>query len=116
MEASIFDPFPAHESDEDERPSLFEPIAMFVFDTAKVHYGAPFTQADEKVAQEMNAYWANFVKTGNPNGAGLPEWPTYDSTSDMLMDFTNDGPLAKADPWKKRLDLTKQLASQQTNR
>jgi para-nitrobenzyl esterase len=84
----------------------------FVFDTARAHYGAPLTEADEKVAQEMNTYWANFVKTGNPNGAGLPNWPAYNSASDMLMDFTDSGPMAKADPWKKRLDLTKELASQ----
>jgi para-nitrobenzyl esterase len=40
--------------------------------------------ADEKVAPEMNTYWANFVKTGNPNGAGLLDWLSYHSTSDML--------------------------------
>jgi para-nitrobenzyl esterase len=84
----------------------------FVCDTARAHYRAPLTEADENVAQQMNTYWANFVKTGNPNGAGLPEWPAYQSTSDMLMDFTKDGPVANADPWKKRLDLTEQLASQ----
>jgi para-nitrobenzyl esterase len=86
----------------------------FVFDTARAHYGAPLTEADEKVAQEMNTYWANFVKSGNPNGAGLPEWPAYHSTSDMLMDFTNNGPVGESDRWKKRLDLTEQIASQQS--
>ena len=23
----------------------------------------------------MQGYFANFIKTGNPNGAGLPAWP-----------------------------------------
>jgi para-nitrobenzyl esterase len=25
----------------------------------------------------MITYWAQFVKTGNPNGSGQPEWPKY---------------------------------------
>jgi para-nitrobenzyl esterase len=87
----------------------------FVFDTAKVHYGAPLTEADEKVAQEMNTYWANFIKTGNPSGAALPDWPAYHSTSDMPMDVTENGPVAKADPWKKRLDLTEELTSKRAS-
>ncbi len=27
----------------------------------------------------MQGYFVNFIKTGNPNGPGLPNWPTYDS-------------------------------------
>jgi len=34
-----------------------------------------WTDADRKVSATMNGYWANFIKTGNPNGAGLPVWP-----------------------------------------
>jgi para-nitrobenzyl esterase len=85
----------------------------FVFDTVKAKYGAALSPADEKIAQQTNIYWANFVKTGNPNGAGLPEWPQYHASSDILMDFSSEGPVAKADPWKRRLDLTEQLVSQQ---
>lgn len=34
-----------------------------------------WTPDDYKVSREMQAYFANFIKTGNPNGAGLPTWP-----------------------------------------
>jgi para-nitrobenzyl esterase len=34
-----------------------------------------WTEDDYKVSKVMQAYFANFVKTGNPNGASLPEWP-----------------------------------------
>lgn len=86
----------------------------FVFDseewyTAKVK----LTPEDEKMAHEMNGYWVNFVKTGNPNGAGLPDWPSYQSSADVLMNFTEDGLVAEKDPWKQRLDLTEKLQTQE---
>jgi para-nitrobenzyl esterase len=34
-----------------------------------------WTPDDYKVSQLMQDYFANFIKTGNPNGAGLPNWP-----------------------------------------
>lgn len=82
----------------------------FVMDTVKARYGKDLAPADEKTAQAANAYWANFAKTGNPNGDGLPAWPQYDAQKDVLMDFTFDGPVAKPDPWKARLDVTEKVA------
>ncbi len=78
----------------------------FVFDTVKARYESALTPADEKIAKIVNAYWLQFAKTGNPNGAGLPNWPQYNAQSDAIMDFSNGGPTAGADPWKARLDLT----------
>lgn len=34
-----------------------------------------WTATDHKVSATMEGYWANFIKTGDPNGAGLPHWP-----------------------------------------
>jgi len=33
-----------------------------------------WTDADRKVSATMNGYFVNFIKTGNPNGQGLPLW------------------------------------------
>ena len=66
----------------------------------------PPTPEDKEVARMMNAYWVNFAKTGNPNGAGLPRWPVYDPKSTEILDFQSDGkPVGKADPRKARLDV-----------
>ena len=36
-----------------------------------------WSESDRRLANAMAAYWANFVKSGNPNGPGLPEWPAF---------------------------------------
>jgi para-nitrobenzyl esterase len=38
------------------------------------HYA--WEDGDRTVSQTMQSYFANFIKTGNPNGPGLPTWPT----------------------------------------
>ena len=82
---------------EQELPKLFDQLKADISDP---------TPADHAVAALMNAYWATFAKTGDPNGAGLPAWPVYTSTHDQLLDFGPDGEArAVADPRKERLDL-----------
>lgn len=42
------------------------------------NWNRPFEPADYALEKTMSGYWVNFVKTGNPNGSGLPEWPVFD--------------------------------------
>ena len=49
-----------------------------------------WTADDFKVSKDMMTYFANFIKTGNPNGEGLPNWeaaePKDSSPSVMVID------------------------------
>jgi para-nitrobenzyl esterase len=50
------------------------------------NFGADFTAAQTELATYMKTYWANFVKTGNPNGIGdeegPPFWPLFNTLAD----------------------------------
>jgi para-nitrobenzyl esterase len=61
----------------------------FFFDTAAVKYGAQTTATDRAAGRLASSYLVNFVKTGNPNAEGLPNWPAYGSVPIMLT-FTPD--------------------------
>jgi para-nitrobenzyl esterase len=50
-----------------------------------------FRKLDEALAASIQSYWTNFAKTGDPNGAGLPQWRPYAGASEQYMEFGNDG-------------------------
>ena len=47
------------------------PVAVGAPHACEIEY---WTADDYKVSKEMMTYFANFIKTGNPNGEGLPNW------------------------------------------
>jgi len=50
----------------------------------------------------MARYWVNFIKTGNPNGEGLPAWPAFTKEGHRLMSFA-DQPRAEPVPGEAAL-------------
>ena len=52
---------------------------------------------DYKVSEIMQAYFANFIKTGNPNGLGLPTWPSVDNNSAVNVMQINVNTKAEAE-------------------
>ena len=54
-----------------------------------------FADLDRKLADLIETYWTNFAKTGNPNGAGLPDWPQQGDTG-VYVQFQQDGTVQTA--------------------
>ncbi len=65
-------------------PSHFAEL-WYVFDHLDQQSAWSWSAGDRRLAGEMAGYWTNFVKTGDPNGAGLPPWPRFDPEHDSVM-------------------------------
>ena len=60
-----------------------------------------WTQEDHQVSETIQKYLANFIKTGNPNGKGLPQWPAAEAADStpavMILDVKSKAVEAKDD-------------------
>ncbi|HEY9626812.1 MAG TPA: carboxylesterase family protein [Coleofasciculaceae cyanobacterium] len=83
----------------------------YLFSTVEARYGEAVTPNDREMARLFHTYFANFAKSGDPNGAGLPAWNPYNPDLPDLMYFTLDqGAVMQADPLTARLDLVERAA------
>ena len=44
-----------------------------------------YNEADRELSETMQRYFVNFIRTGNPNGEGLPEWPANTGAENRLL-------------------------------
>jgi para-nitrobenzyl esterase len=66
----------------DEMPLVFQQFGL---------PGRPQENASDRTMSEIiTQYWTNFAKTGDPNGAGLPDWPAYSDARPQAMHFLAD--------------------------
>ena len=68
---------------------------------------------DRKVSSAMEDYFANFIKTGNPNGAGLPKWPVVKAGGDAAFLHIDVETRAETEKHRDRYLLMDRLAVQQ---
>jgi para-nitrobenzyl esterase len=52
-----------------------------------------WSAADKALATQLSTTWANFARTGNPNGAGLPTWRSYDGSNASVLRIGDEADL-----------------------
>jgi len=57
---------------------------LYVFDTLDA-FPWLIDDADRAIARLVTGWWSNFVKSGNPNGPGLPDWPSHRDVGRPVM-------------------------------
>ena len=70
-----------------------DPQKFGAFHTAEVPYvfgalnqtGRVFSPADHDVSRQLQAYWINFMKTGDPNAGDLLYWPKAGNSEALIM-------------------------------
>jgi para-nitrobenzyl esterase len=70
------------------------------------NFGGAFSEADYRASNDIQTYWTNFAKSGDPNGAGMPVWPKFDGNVRSYLEFTLDsGPVPKEGLRREICDL-----------
>ncbi|WP_018613019.1 carboxylesterase/lipase family protein [Segetibacter koreensis] len=65
---------------------------------------------DFKVSEIMEAFFANFIKTGNPNGLGVPTWPAITVGSPVEVMHINVDTRVQPDKNRQRYLLLEKIA------
>lgn len=79
-----------------DQPGTFHSVDLWFFFETLAKCWRPFTGRHYDLARQMCNYWANFIKTGDPNGldadgSPLPRWDAYTNHNRCEMVFTGDG-------------------------
>src|SRR5580692_162717 len=74
----------------------------YVFGQLDSKAGVAWLPEHRALSEEMQKYWANFARSGDPNGPGLPKWPVYSAADGWEMMFLDAKPAANKDDLRKR--------------
>lgn len=85
-----------------DNPGCFHSVDLWFFFETLAKCWRPFTGHHYDLARHMANYWANFIKTGDPNGNdadGTPmqRWVPYEKETCFEMEFTAKGCVARTE-------------------
>jgi len=74
----------------------------YVFGQLDSKAGVAWTPETRALSAEMQKYWANFARSGDPNGPGLPRWPVYSAKDGWPVMFLDATSAARKDELRER--------------
>ncbi len=91
---------PGDENTDDSYPGTFHSCDLWFFFNTLEKCHRPYNGRHFNLARQMCDYFANFIKTGDPNGKGydnlrLPNWQPYTHEMRSEMEFLGNGASSK---------------------
>ncbi|NXK93476.1 SASB hydrolase, partial [Formicarius rufipectus] len=77
-------------------------------------FSGEVTEEEKNLSRTLMKYWANFARNGNPNGEGLPEWPSYNLNEEYLQINLKQKKARKLK--EEKMDFWKRLMLEKANR
>jgi para-nitrobenzyl esterase len=64
----------------------------------------PWDARTRALSRQLQGYWVNFAKRGDPNGPGLPAWPRFDPAEPSVLEVGLETKVVDV-PGRQRLDV-----------
>jgi para-nitrobenzyl esterase len=89
----------------DEAGAYHSAEIEFVFGALDSETWINWRPEDHALTDLMRKYWSNFAKNGDPNGAGLPNWPKYNADTAYEVMHLDADPKAQKDMHRARYEF-----------
>ena len=104
-------PSPPGSTGPDREPRAYHSAEIEYVFSMLPRSATPWPAEDRSLAGLMSSYWANFARTGSPNGAGLPQWPAYNSRDGFEVMHFNAESRASPDKYQARYRFIDSLSA-----
>jgi len=89
----------------DEAGAYHSAEIEFVFGALDSETWISWRPEDHQLTDLIRKYWSNFAKKSDPNGPGLPNWPTYNADTGYEVMHLDANPKAQKDMHRARYEF-----------